>query len=79
LARRRSVPAGNGGERRRLRAPRADSVGEEVEGGEAELLASSEEVGVARNGGKRRRPSSGLAVTGRKTGREESQGEKGKG
>jgi hypothetical protein len=32
-----------------------DFVGEEVEGGEAELGASSEEQGVARNGGDGRR------------------------
>jgi hypothetical protein len=60
LARRRSVPAGNGGERRRLRAPRADLVGVEVEGGEAELLGASEELGAAQNGGAQRRPRLGF-------------------
>jgi hypothetical protein len=79
LVRRRSVPAGNGGERRRLREPWADSVGEEVEGGEAELLGASEELGAAQNDEGRRRQCGELGPWEKFTGERESRKKIGEG
>jgi hypothetical protein len=66
-------PARNPAKRRRLRAIPVNSLGGEEEGGDVDLLSSSERQGEARNGGLRRQPwrsssSTGSVFTGEREG-----------